>query len=429
MQVQIPAAPTQTISMRTGMIAFVFAELFVLYQLTAQTSYAPLHPMIAKEIGLTLLQSGVVSASFLISYGLFQIPGGLLLDRLGLRVLFPIGVVCSALSIYFFSRSTTMLELFMSRACLGCACSFSFAGLGMIAQRIFSPAGFAIAIGLCDSALGVGGAIGELGADYFGEHVGWRQTMLVTALIGVPLAIGCAWSLRSQLFGQIHATSNQDTNPATLTITRRIQSVLKKREVILAALIYGGTCGMVMGFGGFWNIPLQEAWGWSPRESVILNSVFFVGTAIGAPMAGILSARIDAKKLLIFGLVISILSYIFDLMFPPLWIMTNVADWPLWVDCINMFIIGFGLGTSILAFPIATRVVAPHMVGLTISIVNFSGIFFAAILQVAPSVIIQGFHDTTLIALQVGHSVFVLGMLIALAATMCLPSHTQPART
>jgi len=414
--------------MRTGMIAFIFAELFVLYQLTAQTAYAPLHPLIAKEIGLTLLQSGVVSASFLISYGLFQIPGGLLLDRLGLRMLFPIGIACSALSIYFFSRSTTMLELFMSRACLGCACSFSFAGLGVIAQRVFSPAGFALAIGLGDSALGVGGAIGELGVDYFGEHMGWRQTMLVTAFIGVPLAIGCAWSLRSQLFGQIHATSTADTTQETLTITRRIQSVLKKREVILAALIYGGTCGMVLGFGGFWNIPLQEAWGWTARQSVILNSVFFIGTAIGAPIAGIVSARIGAKKLLIVGLVTSILSYMFDLMFPPQWIMTNVADWPLWVDCVNMFIIGFGLGTSILAFPIATRVVAPQMVGLTISIVNFSGIFFAAILQVAPGVIIQGFHDTTLIALQVGHSVFVFGMLMALAATLCLPAHTQPAR-
>ena len=414
--------------MRAGVIAFVFAELFVLYQLTAQTAYAPLHPMIAKEIGLTLLQSGVVSASFLITYGLFQIPGGLLLDRLGLRMLFPIGVLCSALSIYLFSRSTTMLELFMSRACLGCACSFSFAGLGVIAQRVFSPAGFAIAIGLGDSALGIGGAIGEFGVDIFGERMGWRQTMLVTALIGVPLAIGCAWSLRGQFFGPIRATNISNTNPETLTITRQIQSVLKKREVILAALIYGGTCGMVMGFGGFWNIPLQEAWGWTPRQSVILNSVFFIGTAIGAPIFGMLSARLGAKILLIVGLVISILSYMFDLMFPPQWIMTNVDDWPLWVDCVNMFIIGLGLGTSILAFPIATRVVAPQMVGLTISIVNFSGIFFAAILQVVPGVIIQGFHDTTLIALQVGHSVFVLGILMAIAATLCLPSHTQPAR-
>ena len=414
--------------MRTGLIAFVFAELFVLYQLTAQTSYAPLHPMISKEIGLTLLQSGVVSASFLISYGLFQIPGGLLLDRLGLRVLFPIGVVCSALSIYFFSRSTTMLELIVCRACLGCACSFSFAGLGVIAQRVFSPAGFAIAIGLGDSALGIGGAIGEFGVDILGEQMGWRLTMLVTALIGVPLAIGCAWSLRGQFFGPIRATNISNTNSETLTITRQIQTVLRKREVILAALIYGGTCGMVMGFGGFWNIPLQEAWGWTARQSVILNSVFFIGTAIGAPIFGMLSARLGAKILLIVGLVISILSYMFDLMFPPQWIMTNVDDWPLWVDCVNMFIIGFGLGTSILAFPIATRVVAPQMVGLTISIVNFSGIFFAAILQVVPGVIIQGFHDTTLIALQVGHSVFVLGILMAIAATLCLPSHTQPAR-
>ena len=414
--------------MRTGMIAFIFAELFVLYQLTAQTAYAPLHPLIAKEIGLTLLQSGVVSASFLISYGLFQIPGGLLLDRLGLRVLFPIGVLCSALSIYFFSRSTTMLELIVCRACLGCACSFSFAGLGVIAQRVFSPAGFAIAIGLGDSALGIGGAIGEFGVDILGEQMGWRLTMLVTALIGVPLAIGCAWSLRGQFFGPIRTTNISNTNSETLTITRQIQSVLKKREVILAALIYGGTCGMVMGFGGFWNIPLQEAWGWTPRQSVILNSVFFIGTAIGAPIFGMLSARLGAKILLIVGLVISILSYMFDLMFPPQWIMTNVEDWPLWVDCVTMFIIGFGLGTSILAFPIATRVVAPQMVGLTISIVNFSGIFFAAILQVVPGVIIQGFHDTTLIALQVGHSVFLLGILMAIAATLCLPSQTQPAR-
>ena len=416
------------IFMRTGVIAFVFAELFVLYQLTAQTSYAPLHPLIAKELGLTLLQSGVVSASFLVSYGLFQIPGGLLLDRLGLRILFPLGILCSAASIYFFSRSTTMLELIMCRACLGCACSFSFAGLGVIAQRTFSPAGFALAIGLGESALGVGGALGEFGVDIFGEHVGWRQTMLVTALIGVPLAIGCAWSIRSELFGPIRVVKTNDTIPVTLTFMQRIISVIRIREVILAALIYGGTCGMVMGFGGFWNIPLQEAWGWTPRESVILNSVFFLATAIGAPIAGILSARFGAKKLLIVGIVISILSYIFDLMFPPEWIVTNVADWPLWVDCINMFLIGLGLGTSILAFSIATRMVAPHMVGLTISIVNFSGIFFAAILQVVPGVIIQGFHDTTLAALQVGHSVFVLGMLMALVATLCLPSHTQPAR-
>jgi pimeloyl-ACP methyl ester carboxylesterase len=217
--------------------------------------------------------------------------------------------------------------------------------------------------------------------------------MLVTALIGVPLAIGCAWSLRGKFFGPIRATNISNTNPETLTITRQIQSVLKKREVILAALIYGGTCGMVMGFGGFWNIPLQEAWGWTPRQSVILNSVFFIGTAIGAPIFGMLSARLGAKILLIVGLLISILSYMFDLMFPPQWIMTNVADWPLWVDCVTMFIIGFGLGTSILAFPIATRVVAPQMVGLTISIVNFSGIFFAAILQVVPGVIIQGRYD------------------------------------
>ena len=406
-------ATRNSLSASAGICAFIAAECFVFYQLMVQTSYAPVNDIIAREIGMSLMQSGLVSASFLVTYGLMQIPSGLLIDRFGPRWVLSIGVLLSSVSVLLFAYSNSMSELLIARACFGCASAGAFAGMGVIARRSFSPAIFALAIGVGDSALGLGGAIGEIGTQSLEHAVGWRMTYVWAAIAGVPIALACCFFLRHPIFGASQRTASTG---GALSLMQQFRILRNCRAVWIAAIIYGGTCGTLLAFGGFWNIPLQEAWGWSKDDAVLLNTMFFVGVAVGAPLAGWLGEKFGARRLLIIGLGISGFAYLFDLIVP--------VDWPLWCDAFNLFLIGFGLGSSILAFAIATDAVPASIAGLAIAIVNFAGIACGAVFQLLPALIVSRMAELDLRTLQLSHSVFVVGMLGSIIASFALSKET-----
>ena len=52
----------------------------------------PLLPYIRGEFGLSYTQTGVISASFTIAYGIAQLPAGWLADRVGSRLLLTAGI-------------------------------------------------------------------------------------------------------------------------------------------------------------------------------------------------------------------------------------------------------------------------------------------------------------------------------------------------
>ena len=70
-------------------LAWGAATLFVLYQLATQNSIAAMQVALEKDLAISEVEVGIVSATFLFVYAIMQIPAGMLLDRWRPQFLLP----------------------------------------------------------------------------------------------------------------------------------------------------------------------------------------------------------------------------------------------------------------------------------------------------------------------------------------------------
>ncbi|MFC1904986.1 MFS transporter [Chloroflexota bacterium] len=79
----------------------------------------PLLPMIRSDFALNYTQSGLVIAAFSLAYGIGQLPGGWLADRIGPRIMITIGISGVALAGFLVGLSQTYVMLIVFLALMG----------------------------------------------------------------------------------------------------------------------------------------------------------------------------------------------------------------------------------------------------------------------------------------------------------------------
>ena len=98
----------------TGLLPLFLLAHFVHHLLTALPT--PLLPMIRSDYSLDYTLSGLVISAFNISYGIGQLPGGWLADRLRPRIMITVGVCGAALAGFLigFSQNFWMMLIFLA---------------------------------------------------------------------------------------------------------------------------------------------------------------------------------------------------------------------------------------------------------------------------------------------------------------------------
>lgn len=146
-------------------------------------------PLLEKELHVTSLQLGLLGTAFLWVYGILSPFGGWVADRFGRRrvILFSLAV-WSAIT-WLTGHSRSYGELAAARGLMG------------ISEACYLPAALALisdyhgentrarAVGLHQSGLYVGIAMGGIGGGWIGEHFGWRAAFFVLGAIGVVYAL------------------------------------------------------------------------------------------------------------------------------------------------------------------------------------------------------------------------------------------------
>ena len=157
-------------------VAVMFVTLFV--SLGFRFAFGVFYSAILDETGWGRAETaGVVSAAMIV-YACTAALSGYLFDRVGARVLFPIGALCMGAGLMLCSRSETLAGL---TAAYGILLGFSYAAVGFIAHMAVVPRWFARRRGLA-SALSLAGvglgslAVAALSAELI-VHIGWRDTM------------------------------------------------------------------------------------------------------------------------------------------------------------------------------------------------------------------------------------------------------------
>jgi MFS transporter, ACS family, glucarate transporter len=148
-------------------------------------------PRIQEDLGIGPVGWGWVTAMFTLSYTLFEIPTGVMGDRLGARrVLTRIVLWWSA-----FTSLTGMVSnyyaLLFTRFCFGAGEAGAFPNASIVISRWFPPAKRASISGVMLMASQIGGAIAPLVVVPIQMRYGWRMSFLVFGAVGAIWA--SAW--------------------------------------------------------------------------------------------------------------------------------------------------------------------------------------------------------------------------------------------
>ena len=386
-----------------GWILWFVATLFVIYQLALQTSYAALDDKIIDSIGMSTAASGLLAASFLFTYACVQLPAGLLLDRGRVRWLLFIAALLCALATFCFSISSNYWALLASRAAMGAAAGFAFPGAGLVARRWIRPSQFAIAMGLIDMLFSAGAVMGSAGLAQLLDVLDWQAIMQWMAAAGGLIALLIVIFIRTA-----PGKTTGEGDSKRIGLMEALRELMGTRQVWLGMLFYAGICANIFGFYGFWDVPLQQAFGFDKNDSLVLNSWLFIGMGIGAVISGFLADWWGRRKpLLVIGSIGGTIAVAFVLFTPATTYFAAMTQ---------LFINGLLVGVSVLVFPAVCESLPKGYSAAAIGIVNAAGILSGALCQFIPGLFITSNHDATLETYQRTLVIFLLAMFMATLA-------------
>jgi predicted MFS family arabinose efflux permease len=259
----------------------------------------PLLPFIRDEFALDYTRAGLVISAFGIVYGISQLPGGWLADRMGARMLLMIGIGGSAVTGLLAGLSQSYLMLLVSLMLMGFLGGAYHPAAASMISTVVEPKKRGQALGFHMVGGSASYFIAPLMAAGIAAAWGWRGTFIGLAIPTVAFGIIFyillgRQELRKQ--GQLKTTNSYAETPATPGRLRRLIALVTLssfNQAVLQAIVSFIPLFLVDNFGtnrelaaasislvyfmGFWAAPvggyLADRWGKVP----LLLTMCFVG--------------------------------------------------------------------------------------------------------------------------------------------------------
>jgi MFS family permease len=259
-----------------------------------RATVAVAEPYIHRALGLSYSQTGILLSAFAWSYGLAQIPAGVLIDRFGPRRILGIGLVLWSLTQMAAAFVGSLGQFIAARVALGIGESPMYIGGTRVCTDWFALRHRALPIAIFNSSSGLAPALAPPLLTWLMLAFGWRAMFLVAGLAGFAIAILWAVFYRSPQTADIPAA---DVAEIRREDGEDIQHVGLRQALWL--LRFRTSWGMFLGFFGVVYISWLYAT-WLPgyledaRHQSIAAAGFWAAVPLaagflGAVMGGILS--------------------------------------------------------------------------------------------------------------------------------------------
>lgn len=347
-----------------------------------RVSFNVVADLLTAEFVLTGAGLGNLAAAYTYMYVIMQIPGGMLVDRLGpRRIAFLTGVLMTAGSILI-GVAPTSAVVFLGRLLLGFGGSVILINIFKFQASWFSPARFATLSGLAILFSGSGALLGATPLALSVSLIGWRSSFVAAGFITGLVAI-ISWLLVRNspgdcgrnidaFDGNIDRSESEKNGQYSLA---RIVRVLTNKRLLPPFFINFGVFGGFIVFSGTWGVSyLVHIYGLDVAQASIYMMLVYLSYMAGAPLAGWLSDLTGSRK--IPALVMTFSSVLF-------WLF--LFCWPggilplgfIYFLCV---LLGLGAASSILSFPMAREASPPGFTGSVTAAVNL-GVFLGLAIQ------------------------------------------------
>ena len=251
----------------------------------AMFSVAVLAPELRAEFHLTIAETGIVLAAFTIGMTPTLLPWGLLADRVGERIVLPLGLAASAVALAGVGLAHGYEQLVLLLAAAGALGASVNAASGRAVMQWFEPSERGLALGIRQANVPLGGLVAALVLPALAAAVGLGWTFAAVAAACAAGSIAGAVLLRSPA-----REAQPTTEPLDLT------APLRSRPIWLvssgsALIIVGQTATM-----SFTVLFLNEGRGFSTGSAaLVLAASQVLGGAFrifAGPWSDLLGSRI-----------------------------------------------------------------------------------------------------------------------------------------
>jgi MFS family permease len=274
---------------------------------------------------------GLITASFLIGVGLFQVVAGILAAKYSPRKIAILGIAIASTAVFFSAFSIDLLSIAVLRFIVGLGMAFFFGPSVILISGYVGKQSEGLGMGLLNSAHAIGGIIGLFVWVLVAEFLGWRTSIVLSAIAGfITLIILQMWlpkttepqqkqrdKIRPDLNNE-HKNTTQDIGSEMDVEQRRfifkvkfghVRNILINKSLIKLGLVL---LGFQVGSGLIWSFIVFYLAGHikiDPAIAGLIGSLNLIVALISSPIVGKAYDRLgNARKLLAISGIISAVS-------------------------------------------------------------------------------------------------------------------------
>lgn len=363
--------------MRAAFICML-AAFFYIYEFTVRTMPTAMTAELMRDFGISAAGLGVMSSMFYWGYTFMQIPAGLLCDRFGVRAILVVSMGLCTAGTFIFGLSNNIYFADVAFLIIGIASSTAFVGALVLVARWFPAKHFAMLVGLVQFLGCLGAIVGVGPIVLLVARINWHGTVNLFVAVGVFITILMAMFIRNQPESRVE--KNQQAGKAKtaqkprLTEIQRLKMVCMNAQTWLVGLYAFAIWGPIVVFAGLWGLPFLVArYQMDSAAASVGISILWLGIAIGGPIFGWWSNRVDRRCLPLtvcafIGLVSSILV-----------IYVGNVSWG--ATCVMLFFFGAAASGQALSFGVIQDINRAEVVGTGVGFNNMAVVFGGIFLQ------------------------------------------------
>lgn len=250
---------------------------------------AAVYAFIAYDFAQNVSGLGVLTASFYVGLGLFQIPGGIAAAKFGPRKTAICGMFLSSAAAFLTAFTFEFYQLVLLRFVVGVGMALFFGpGITLIAKA-FRRESQGLGVGVFNGAFYLGSALGLFGWSVLAELAGWRLSLAVSGGLGILGGL--------LLLAYLPRDELRKEFTVKMVDLRR---VLSNRWLMLLSLeLFGVGSGQIL-IATFMIYYLEQSLKLGPASAGIIGSLTPLCAILASPLFGILYDKIKKTRLLLF---------------------------------------------------------------------------------------------------------------------------------
>ena len=262
-----------------------------------RTSVGVLSPNLMHDFNINPNNMGLLGGVFFLSFAIFQIPAGILIDKYGPRKVMSVVITFAVLGSIIFALSNSFYTLLIGRVLMGLGCSICLMGSLVLITRWTDSDQFSKLAGIILAVGGIGGLLATTPLSYFSELFGWRLSFWLAAVVTFCVMLLYYFILEDRKNDLILNRSNE-----TISL-KNLLFILKERNfkfMIPMSLMSYSSLVVIL---GLWGAPyLKDIHGLDSVERGKILMLMAISWNIGSFVFGALRSIFgNYKNVVIFG--------------------------------------------------------------------------------------------------------------------------------